>query len=260
MYRGFNLDIKIENEGCYNIGLALYKKYKAEVKETLETFTSANGSLDGTQMQLKWFPQIRADVFISHSHKDEQMAITLAGWLSHHFGIKAFIDSCIWGYADDLLRIIDNQYCRQSNSGNYSYEKRNYSTSHVHMMLSTALSQMIDQTECLFFLNTPSSISVYKAVNKTVSPWIYSEIATTQLIRKKIPIRRKSKEFSKGGKIGSLDEGLNIEYKLDLNHLTDIDSNDLNIWRETYRLVEKKPKRSLDGFYDLNPPPRSPFL
>jgi len=42
----------------------------------------------------------------------------------------------------------------------YDYELRNYTTSHVHMMLSTALTEMIDNTECIMFYNTSLSVSL----------------------------------------------------------------------------------------------------
>ena len=64
-------------------------------------------------MQANWFPQIKADIFISHSHKDEDLALALAGWLKVSFGLTAFIDSCVWGYANDLLKMIDYKYCYQ---------------------------------------------------------------------------------------------------------------------------------------------------
>lgn len=94
----------------------------------------------------------------------------------------------MWGFSDDLLRKIDDKYCINNNSDSksYSYEKRNYSTSHVHMMLSIAINKMINKTECLFFLNTPGSVSIEDTVQKTTfSPWIYSELFTSEVIRKK---------------------------------------------------------------------------
>ena len=45
--------------------------------------------------------------------------------------------------SNDLLRRIDENYCRHSNGISFDYNKRNYSTSHVHMMLSIALSKML---------------------------------------------------------------------------------------------------------------------
>lgn len=58
------------------------------------------------------------------------------------------------------------------------------------MMLSKALVTMMDRCECLFFLNTPSSITPADVIGEagtgsTTSPWIYSEIAMSGLIRRK---------------------------------------------------------------------------
>lgn len=190
-----------------------------------------NGKLDGSKMQQNWFPQIKADIFISHSHKDKDLAIALSEWLFKGFGLSTFIDSCIWGYHNDLLKIIDNEYCKNPEGNSYNYNKRNYSTSHVHMMLSTALSMMIDNTKCILFLNTPNSISSHSIISKTESPWIYSEIAMTKLVRKKhireYRLQRITESFSSGGR---LEKGLDFEYVVDKEHLTKINSDVLGTW------------------------------
>src|SRR5574344_1933956 len=161
MYRGFNLLLE---DNCFDRDLfktlqeicsESISHLKAKVIEKISSFADEDDSLDGSKMQENWFPKIKADIFISHSHNDEDLA--LAGWLKETFGVTAFIESCVWGYVNKLLKKIDDVYCFNGNHS-YSYEKRNYSTSHVHMMLSVALTQMIDNTECLFFLNTPNSL------------------------------------------------------------------------------------------------------
>lgn len=63
---------------------------------------------------------------------------------------------------NDLLREIDEKYCRHSNGTSFDYDKRNYSTSHVHMMLSIALSRMIDKCESVFFLNSENCFLDYE--------------------------------------------------------------------------------------------------
>jgi hypothetical protein len=257
MYRGFNINYDSENSAYYKEGLSLYQDYEKYVKKRLTKYINKDNSLNGSDMQEEWFPQIHADIFISHSHTDKDKAITLAGWLSTMFGIQAFIDSCIWGYADDLLKIIDDEYCVQDN-GLYNYKQRNYSTSHVHMMLSTALLKMIDKTECLFFLNTPNSVSTSEIVDQTESPWIYSEIVMTQLVRKNIPPRRETKDrqdFIKG--IG-LDEKLRIRYTISLGHLTNLGSNSLTKWGDRWvndhiSNPYQNADEALDGLYKLYP-------
>ena len=260
MYRGFNLILKEEDfadktyfKNIHEIGLGSASQQKIIIKEKLNSFVGRNGYLDGSKMQTNWFPQIEADIFISHSHKDEKIALALAGWLKETFGLTAFIDSCVWGYSNDLLKSIDDVYCRNINGSSYDYDKRNYSTSHVHMMLSVALTQMIDNTECLFFLNTPNSITPDTIINKTESPWIYSEISISQLIRKKELQEYRIMECNESLKTFSEDEKLKIQYDLPTDHLVDINIDDLNEWDEKYekQYSENLRVHALDKLYEL---------
>lgn len=261
MHRGFNLKLT-PNEDDVNayqsIGLSLYEADRNLIEKTIKSFKNPDNTINGSKLQASWFPIIKAHAFISHSHKDKDtIALTLAGWLYENFGIKSFIDSCIWGYADDLLKLIDNTYCwTDANRKTYNYTKRNHSTSHVHMMLSTALSTMMDETECLIFLNTPNSITPNRDIDKTLSPWIYSEIAMSRLIRKKsISDYRETlgeiKTFSKGGILENYTPKLNVEYDVDLSHLTNINMKSLNDWVE-YKSFSNA-HDALDTLYELNP-------
>ena len=263
MYRGFNLLLK-ENrfeqddfKKLQEVGFKSISHQKTIIIEKINSFVGDNSSLNGSKMQANWFPQIKADIFISHSHKDENLA--LAGWLKVTFGLSAFIDSCVWGYANELLRIIDDRYCRNEYRRTYDYEKRNSSTSHVHMMLSVALTQMIDNTECLFFLNTPNSITPNTIINQTESPWIYSEIATTHLIRRRhfseYRLKRMVESFSDGGE-------LKFRYDLPTEYLTEINAGILETWEKAWSSLDssnyKYPQYSedlsvhaLDKLYEL---------
>lgn len=235
MYRGYNLELEKryfnkDDDEYYQIGRRLHNKNKKQVKATLESFISSDFSLNGSKMQANWFPQIDADIFISHSHSNEKMAIRLAGWLSHRFNITSFIDSCVWGYANDLIDMINNEYCLIDKKNRiYDYEKCNYSASHVHMMLSTALTMMIDKTECLFFLNTPQSITPSDVIDVTKSPWIYSEVSMTKLIREKsLKKHRQMKRYSSF--FEDMKKAVTIKYGVDLSHLTILNEDLLDLW------------------------------
>ena len=232
MYVGYNLKLNLDKNDqiirdYYKIGKKIYDNKKNLVKEKLDSFILNDGSLDGTKMQNNWFPQIKSDIFLSHSHKDEVIAIALAGLFKEISGLELFIDSCIWGYSNNLLKNIDDRYCYDVIKETYNYESRNYSTSHVHMMLSTALTMMIDKTECLFFLNTPNSITASQLINETESPWIYSEIAMAKMIRKKQP--HEHREFYKS-KSFVLKEHFKVKYELNVNHLIPLSSKILCDW------------------------------
>lgn len=104
MYRGFQLELKRyclmfkgKSEHYHSVGSNLLKGHQSKVQLVLKKFLLSDGSIDGSRMQENWFPQIEADIFISHSHQDEGLAIALAGWLYEKFRLVSFIDSCVWG-------------------------------------------------------------------------------------------------------------------------------------------------------------------
>lgn len=232
MYKGFNLELELKKDisfkRYYKIGLEKFSEIQQPIKKTLESFLYSDKGIDGTKLEKNWFPKFDTDIFISHSHKDKDLAIALSGWLFQEHNILCFIDSCLWGYSDTLLKNINDDYSWFDKSKDiYAYDKVNFASSHIHMMLSNALAVMIDKSECFILLNTPQSIKAYKDVDKTESPWIHSEILMSKLLKDKKPERllerlvESTETFSKG--LGS--PALRIDYDLDINHLMKIDSD-----------------------------------
>jgi hypothetical protein len=170
MYRCYEL---IDIQRCYNlkeytalkeqympIGTNIFTNFKEKISETLKPFIGVNGIVNVKNLQEHWFPQIKADIFLSHSHKDAELATIVAGILKEELGLTTFIDSCIWGDSRGLLELLDHEHCYNQESNTYDYKRRNYTTNHLYIMLAQSLTKMIDQTECLMFLNTPNSISI----------------------------------------------------------------------------------------------------
>ena len=170
-----------------------YEKNKEEIKRKLENYLNYENELDGNKIIEEWFKDGEYDVFLSHSHQDEELAIAIAGILDEKFGLKVFIDSQVWGYVNDLLKDIDNKYCKKLKKENtYDYDKRNISTSHVHSMLNTAIAKMIDSCDNFFFLDSPSSLKYNSNIfqdlrDVTYSPYIKFEIEVSNYIRRKFP-------------------------------------------------------------------------
>ncbi|MCT4780659.1 MULTISPECIES: hypothetical protein [Exiguobacterium] len=235
MFVGFNLqglDDKILSV-YKGAGEANFNIQKKQVQKKLDCFVLDDGSLDGSALQDDWFPEIKADIFLSHSHGDRKLIMAFAAMLEDKFGLTSFIDSCVWGYADELLKKIDDKYCKNETGDTYNYNQRNFSTSHVHMMLSSALTKMMDKAECLIFVNTPNSITTRDAVeDKTKSPWIYNEIVISQMLRKKKLVR--SEEIKKSREFEASRNKLNIVYDADLDHLTPLSTDDLLDWEKKY--------------------------
>jgi hypothetical protein len=247
VYRGFNLTVaEGDFDGYEEDGAPLRASQRAHVEKLLSAFKDSDGDLIASKLTADWFPDIAARVFISHAHEDSLLATRLAGFLHCHFELTSFIDSTVWGSSDQLLKMIDKEYCWQPESKTYSYEKRNRSTSHVHMMLSMALAKMINTCECVIFLNTPASISSADYINEqaTTSPWIYSEIAMTSLIQRRDPSAHRLRKS-----IVVMDEALKMKFDVDLGHLTAISGADIKSWLKG--ATSAKGSRALDVLYKM---------
>ena len=231
MFAGFNLFLEPKDKlqlRRYN-NYKIYDSCKNDVRGSIDDYWSPDGTLEGTEIEQDWFPDIiDAHVFISHSHEDEIWAKKLASWLYQKYSIKSFVDSMVWGYANDLLKQIDDEYSESqyyNNKGIYDYNKRNQSTAHVHMILQGALAKMIDKCECLIFVNTPNSISTYDINDdsKTASPWIYNELLMAKMLRRKIPERYQLLSESVEDKISKL----KINYQAYLDNLEFLELEDI---------------------------------
>lgn len=258
MYTGYKLNeinFGSEYNFYYKTGLVQYKNQKNEVKNNLELFLKKDKSLDGKKIIDSWFPEIKADIFLSHSHNDRETVIALTGWLNHHFNLTVFIDSCVWGCDNDLCKILDNKYSQSKvQKGNYDYEKVILSSSHVHMMLSSALASMIDKTECVIFYETPRTSKKFEETEETESPWIYSELLFTEIVRQTVPTRlkRRIKIFANEG-FGALQgdpDALKINYQIQTKHLKKMDTDLLSNWLNYEYL---KGNEALDKLYEITP-------
>ena len=214
MYRGYNLTLELreitnhDRSMYYEAGRAMYKDNRDKIQKGLSSFLSPDGTINADKMQESWFPDVNADIFLSHSHADETDAIIWAGLFKIRFGVSTFVDSCVWGFANDLIFAIDDKWCKTFEIEGHSkkvfdYKESNRTASHVHMMLASALMKTIDKCECLFFLETPRSLNTKGIVDKTFSPWIYYELGIANTIRESVPRHRPvAKAFTKLGEDG----------------------------------------------------------
>lgn len=256
MFEGFNL--KITERELPEID----PRYKQEIEQrtrhvnnTLEEFYDADGSMDGEALKNAWFPSLNTHVFISHSHKDKEIARRLAVWLEKNIGLKCFIDSDVWGFADTLLKSIDKKYAWKPSSGFYDYNIRNYTTSHVHLMLTNALFTMMDKSECLIFINTDNALDhipltgeKYEA--RTYSPWLMSELNMSSLLERKqdpeaerelLMQAMESADESYGMDIRK-SASVKIHHKASVAHLHSINADSLVRW------IEKSSSESARGY------------
>lgn len=208
MHKKYRLVIN-ENDAEELLGLSAKhvpiakRNTNGDVDSVLDT-DNANWIMD------TWFPQYSADIFLSHSHDDYNLAKKLAAQFES-VGLKVFIDSEVWGYANDLLKEVDNAFCVKSDASDgskiYSYEKRNQTTAQINIILAHALMRMIDLTECFVFLETQNSaVNACKSKVETMSPWLFHELNVARVVEQR-PIKRRS-IFSEGSAMEKLSESV----------------------------------------------------
>lgn len=189
--------------------------------------------INGDFIEKVWFPEVKPDIFISHSHIDEEIALKMKFLLEKKFHLNVFVDSVVWGNANDLLWEFDNIYCQNSENHTYSYEKRNNTTAIIHLMLADALMKIMDQSSYIFFLNTLNSTldEGYGSEEQVTSPWIYHELVMTKYLQDEQRVR-------------PIHEGrdLRVSRTVDLSHLYKMDFASFQDWvkRCTFEHYDKE--------------------
>lgn len=158
------------------------KKDKEKLEKEVKKIFEEDKIIDGDKLEELFFPgtEEEYDFFISYSHNDEDIVKKLASYLEYK-GFKVFLDSKIWGSADYLLELIDKTYSISDwNNNFFDYRKRNFSTSHVHSMLNSAIGKAILRSKNIIFTsieNTANTnLSTSELEVKILSPWIYQEL------------------------------------------------------------------------------------
>lgn len=209
----------------YNTGKDTNRFFTAiekSVRQMVKNDTTLN--LNGDLIKKAWFPETSVDIFLSHSHNDLEVVRRIKCILER-MGLTVFVDSEVWGCVEDLLKRIDDLYSIKRGN-NYDYHKRNQTTAAAYLMLETALTEMMNKAEAIFFLNTRNSAlkdSVREGnhVEQIASPWIYHELMTARYLMPYCgdPCRRNEIEsmFKKTGIITESFQHIIVRHSVDLS-------------------------------------------
>ena len=125
------------------------------------------------------------------------------------------------------------------------------------MMLMVALMKMIDETECVFFLNTLNSINPRVASTDTNSSWIYGELGLVENLRRRRPRESMSKSLKKLIVGESLEKTAEFKpfFPVNISALPNLSGAHLNQWLKAWnnlpRQVYGSAMHSLDLLYFL---------
>lgn len=226
------------------IGENLYRENGELSMPDIDTYIdidiNTNSDIDAIILENNWFPEIEADVFLSHSHTDKDLVLAFAGYLYENFNLKCFIDSEVWGYGKTLIEKIKK----------VTKTKDDTVAVNINNILSVALMKAIDRAEAMFILETANSIETLDGQSryKTYSPWIYLEMIYSNMIRRN-PIGEDRKNFI----LCRDEETINESYlpkfvyiaKLDGNII--LDKDDFIKWIKIHKDINRI--YSLDALY-----------
>lgn len=278
MYAQYFIDQKkidsLTNRECYiQYGEEKSKSTDKDsiLKEVKYYLPKKGGNLDMNKINDYMFPikNNEFDIFISHSHNDEEKVKALVGFLEKEFKLKCFVDSWEWGHYSDLLYHIDNIYCKKSNRY-YDYKTRNITTALLQISLAVSLQKIMDNIECSIFLKTDNSIikningigtyTSKKATIHTRSVWIYAENMAMQLLktnkpkRPEISVEANLAEDSAHGSRYIDPLPFNAFFDIKLENIEEIDYSFLHGMRDCFRNSPSKTKYDfLDTLYATKP-------
>ena len=255
MYRAFNVTLE-SNKYLGYANAQQYENDKSISLQNLRRIINSKDMLQAYEIKKLLLPSKRYDIFISHSHKDLEIAKGLSGYLNALCGVSCFIDSLYWGNIDELQEELNRMHLHKDEATGKKYFD-NQSTmevaKHANMILASALTEMIDNCECVFFLNTDNSVirgTEAMSKNETYSPWIYHEVFTTSIIHRKGTGRRAALEEQqiRDNAIKPLPQFI---YNLDLTGMTILNDGDIIHWQSAVK--HDYNNNPLDVLYKLKP-------
>ena len=240
MYKAYDLKLSEEafTDKFPGFSASDFRASSTLEKSSIDAAIKSLLSLNATEIRKMWFRESQIDVFLSHSRRDVTLAKMLGAYLQKTFGLDVFIDSEAWNHMDMMLSELDRQYCVSARNPDgtiktYSYDNRNITTSHVHMILSHALTKMIDNAECFIYLNTSNSTTRQDDNSiETASPWLFYELAMVEIIEEKKP-----QPILENFTCDSADNrtyGPTINYSVETKRLIPLTLDEIKIWETQF--------------------------
>lgn len=268
MYKGFDLALSRDRmqrffecnhiawETMVEQGAAEKGRSMSRIKEA-----AANGLfvIDGDDAEGNNFPIAPCHVFISHSHDDADVALAVRYALRRWCGLDVFVDSVIWENFKILSAEMYRKILTARKISSVAAKQKVWDqvVTHSHCMLTKSLVEMMDQCECLIFLNTPNSIQITDGGDSTCSPWIHTELEMSHFLREKTDDRRVQPVLESRQFAFDEDDTRNVvRYLADKSNLTALDGGQFVQWicdaskLPKHGEVELFAFRALDLLYD----------
>jgi hypothetical protein len=131
--------------------LESFQASKAKQEENLKALINSSTTIKANDIKGILFPDnFKFDVFVSHSHSDEDYAKKLSFYLLNRFNVTFFIDSMYWENIQNLLDLMDSPNINKDTKL-YNLYKIRRSCQKGYILLGEALTETINKSIAVFF-------------------------------------------------------------------------------------------------------------
>lgn len=195
------------NSNCPNlVDLVNYLQRQKRNSEVLDVYT----------IKSLVFPQSQFDFFVSHYHKNCEIAKKFSDKLYRNLNFSSFIDSQYWGKVTNLYQSYEKTFLSEFH--NVDVKEQMEFWTNISMILVSSLMEMINSTDYFIFIDEQDNFDKIGKSIDVFSPWVHLELMCSNLFKVQpgvLPVME------------SYEIPCNLKYPTNCNNIIKVTSNNL---------------------------------
>lgn len=137
--------------------------------------------LDVNTIKSLVFPQSQFDFFVSHYHKNCEIAKEFSDKLYRNLKFSSFIDSQYWGKVTNLYQSYEKTFLSEFH--NVDVKEQMEFWTNISMILVSSLMEMINSTDYFIFIDEQDNFDKIGKSIDVFSPWVHLELMCSNLFK-----------------------------------------------------------------------------